>query len=215
MRGRGSRRGAGREARRGVAQAPADHRIDLYQTHKDDPATPSRKPRGPRKAGEGRQGARHRAPVHDSAPARSRSPRASAWACPLRDAQPSQPVRPRDSSATTSPSPSRWHRRDSLLRPRARLPLRQVPQAGGHRGRRAGRAQEYFEGDRGMRILAALDAGRSAWDPPRPVSLAWIMAQPRSRRRSWRTSVAQLDEIAGARASHSMPRRGELDRASR
>lgn len=65
---------------------------------------------------------------------------------------------------------------------------------------RAAGLKKYFEGDRGMKILAALDAvGRRVDATPAQVSLAWIMAQPSiAAPIASATSVAQLDEIAGA-----------------
>ena len=67
------------------------------------------------------------------------------------------------------------------------------------RPRAAGR-QKYFEGDRGMKILAALDAvAKRVNATPAQVSLAWIMAQPSiAAPIASVTSVAQLDEIMGA-----------------
>lgn len=69
----------------------------------------------------------------------------------------------------------------------------------------AGRAREsglkgYFEGDRGLRILGALDAvGERLGATPAQVSLAWIMAQPSIVAPiASATSVAQLDELMGA-----------------
>ena len=65
---------------------------------------------------------------------------------------------------------------------------------------RAAGLKKYFEGDRGMRILAALDAvAQDFCATPAQVSLAWIMAQPSiAAPIASVTSVAQLDEIAGA-----------------
>jgi aryl-alcohol dehydrogenase-like predicted oxidoreductase len=65
---------------------------------------------------------------------------------------------------------------------------------------RAAGLKKYFEGDRGMRILAALDAvAQDFGATPAQVSLAWIMAQPSiAAPIASVTSVAQLDEIAGA-----------------
>ncbi len=65
---------------------------------------------------------------------------------------------------------------------------------------RAAGLKRYFEGDRGMRILAALDevAARTGSSPAQ-VSLAWILAQPAIAAPIVSvTSIAQLDEIAGA-----------------
>jgi aryl-alcohol dehydrogenase-like predicted oxidoreductase len=85
------------------------------------------------------------------------------------------------------------------------------------RPREAG-LKRYFEGDRGMRILQALDAvGARTGATPAQVSLAWIMAQPSIAAPIVSvTSVAQLDEIAGAaRLTLDGEALAELDRASR
>jgi aryl-alcohol dehydrogenase-like predicted oxidoreductase len=83
---------------------------------------------------------------------------------------------------------------------------------------RAAGLKKYFEGDRGMRILAALDsvAARAAATPAQ-VSLAWMMAQPSIAAPIVSvTSVAQWDEIAGAaRLRLDKEALAELDRASR
>ena len=65
---------------------------------------------------------------------------------------------------------------------------------------RADGLKRYFEGDRGLRILAALDAvGARLGATPAQVSIAWIMAQPTIAGPIVSvTSVAQLDEIAKA-----------------
>ena len=65
---------------------------------------------------------------------------------------------------------------------------------------RAAGLKKYFEGDRGLRILAALDAvGARLGATPAQVSIAWIMAQPTVAAPIVSvTSVAQLDEIAKA-----------------
>ncbi len=65
---------------------------------------------------------------------------------------------------------------------------------------RAAGLKKYFEGDRGMKILAALDAvAKRVNATPAQVSLAWIMAQPSiAAPIASVTSVAQLDEIMGA-----------------
>jgi aryl-alcohol dehydrogenase-like predicted oxidoreductase len=82
---------------------------------------------------------------------------------------------------------------------------------------RAAGLRKYFEGDRGVRILAALDAvGTRVGATPAQVTLAWIMAQPAiAAPIASVTSVAQLDEIAGA-ARVKLDRQAlqELDRAS-
>jgi aryl-alcohol dehydrogenase-like predicted oxidoreductase len=83
---------------------------------------------------------------------------------------------------------------------------------------RAAGLKKYFEGDRGMKILGALDAvsGRVGATPAQ-VSLAWIMAQPSiAAPIVSATSVAQLDEIARA-ATLVLDREAldTLDRASR
>ena len=65
---------------------------------------------------------------------------------------------------------------------------------------RAAGLKKYFEGDRGMRILSALDevaAGCGA--TVAQISLAWILAQPTIAAPIVSvTSVAQLDEVLGA-----------------
>ena len=65
---------------------------------------------------------------------------------------------------------------------------------------RADGLKKYFEGDRGMRVLAALDAvSRELQATPAQVALAWTMAQPTIAGPIVSvTSVAQLDEIAPA-----------------
>jgi aryl-alcohol dehydrogenase-like predicted oxidoreductase len=83
---------------------------------------------------------------------------------------------------------------------------------------RAAGLKKYFEGDRGMKILAALDAVAKRIDAtPAQVSLAWIMAQPSiAAPIASVTSVAQLDEIAGAaRLKLDAAALKELDEASR
>ena len=85
------------------------------------------------------------------------------------------------------------------------------------RPREAG-LQKYFEGDRGMKILGALDAvSKRAGATPAQVSIAWIMAQPTiAAPIVSATSVAQLDDIAGAARVKLDPEAlAELDRASR
>ena len=83
---------------------------------------------------------------------------------------------------------------------------------------RAAGLKKYFEGDRGMNILAALDAvGKRVGATPAQVSLAWIMAQPSiAAPIVSTTSVAQLEEIAKA-ATLKLGRDAldTLDRASR
>ncbi len=65
---------------------------------------------------------------------------------------------------------------------------------------RAAGLKKYFEGDRGTRILAALDSvGERLNATPAQVSLAWMMAQRTIAAPIVSvTSVAQLDEIAAA-----------------
>jgi aryl-alcohol dehydrogenase-like predicted oxidoreductase len=83
---------------------------------------------------------------------------------------------------------------------------------------RAAGLKRYFEGARGMKILAALDSVSARLGAtPAQVSLAWSMAQ-----RSIAapivsvTSVAQLEEVMGAaRLALDGAALGELDRASR
>jgi aryl-alcohol dehydrogenase-like predicted oxidoreductase len=82
---------------------------------------------------------------------------------------------------------------------------------------RAGGLKRYFEGERGMRILAALDkAGTRVGATPAQVSLAWSMAQPSiAAPIVSATSVAQLDEVMGAaRLKLDREALAELDRAS-
>jgi aryl-alcohol dehydrogenase-like predicted oxidoreductase len=83
---------------------------------------------------------------------------------------------------------------------------------------RADGLRKYFEGDRGMKILAALDAvsGRVNATPAQ-VSIAWIMAQPTiAAPIVSTTSVTQLDEIAGAaRLQLDRDALAELEQASR
>jgi aryl-alcohol dehydrogenase-like predicted oxidoreductase len=87
------------------------------------------------------------------------------------------------------------------------------------RGRpREGGLKRYFEGDRGMRILAALDAvGARVGATPAQVSLAWSMAQPTVVAPIVSaTSVAQLEELIGAaRVRLDGESLAELDAASR
>ncbi|MGZ5062638.1 MAG: aldo/keto reductase [Usitatibacter sp.] len=82
---------------------------------------------------------------------------------------------------------------------------------------RAAGLKKYFEGDRGMKILAALDSvSKRMGSTPAQVSLAWIMAQPSiAAPIVSATSVAQLDEIAGAaKLKLDKEALAELDRAS-
>ena len=82
---------------------------------------------------------------------------------------------------------------------------------------RAAGLRKYFEGDRGVRILAALDAvARRLGATPAQASLAWIMAQPTIAAPIVSvTSVQQLDEITGAARLTLDPQAlAELDRAS-
>ena len=83
---------------------------------------------------------------------------------------------------------------------------------------RAGGLKRYFEGDRGMRILAALDAvSARTGTTPAQVSLAWSMAQPTIVAPIVSaTSVAQLDDVmAAARLKLDAAALAELDAASR
>lgn len=65
---------------------------------------------------------------------------------------------------------------------------------------RAAGLKKYFEGDRGTKVLDALDAVAKRVDAtPAQVSLAWMLAQPSIAAPIVSvTSIAQLDEIAGA-----------------
>jgi aryl-alcohol dehydrogenase-like predicted oxidoreductase len=83
---------------------------------------------------------------------------------------------------------------------------------------RAAGLKKYFEGDRGLRILAALDVvAKRLSASPAQVSLAWIMAQPAIAAPIVSvTSVRQLDEIVGAaRLKLDTETLAELDAASR
>jgi aryl-alcohol dehydrogenase-like predicted oxidoreductase len=85
------------------------------------------------------------------------------------------------------------------------------------RPREAG-LKKYFEGDRGTKILAALDSvSKRAGATPAQVSIAWIMAQPTiAAPIVSATSVEQLEDIAGAaRVKLDAEALAELDRASR
>ena len=82
---------------------------------------------------------------------------------------------------------------------------------------REGGLKRYFEGDRGLRILAALDSvGARVGATPAQVSLAWSMAQASiAAPIVSATSVAQLDELMGAaRLKLDTAALAELDRAS-
>ena len=65
---------------------------------------------------------------------------------------------------------------------------------------RAAGLKKYFEGDRGTKILAALDGvAKRLGATPAQVSIAWIMVQPSiAAPIVSATSVAQLEDIAGA-----------------
>ncbi len=83
---------------------------------------------------------------------------------------------------------------------------------------RAEGLRKYFEGDRGPRILAALDGvAQRVNATPAQVSLAWLMAQPSiAAPIVSATSVAQWDEIAAAaRLRLDAAALAELDQASR
>lgn len=83
---------------------------------------------------------------------------------------------------------------------------------------RAAGLKRYFEGDRGMRILGALDnVAQRTGATCAQVSLAWIMAQPSiAAPIASVTSVAQLDEIMGAaRLKLDREALAQLDGASR
>jgi aryl-alcohol dehydrogenase-like predicted oxidoreductase len=82
---------------------------------------------------------------------------------------------------------------------------------------RAAGLKKYFEGDRGMKILAALDAvGKRVNATPAQVALAWSMAQPSiAAPIVSATSIGQLDELMGAaRLKLGKGEIEELDRAS-
>jgi aryl-alcohol dehydrogenase-like predicted oxidoreductase len=83
---------------------------------------------------------------------------------------------------------------------------------------RAAGLKKYFEGDRGMKILAALDAvAKRVGATPAQVSLAWMLAQPSIAAPIVSvTSVQQLDEILGVAQVRLDPQAlAELDGASR
>lgn len=83
---------------------------------------------------------------------------------------------------------------------------------------RAAGLRKYFEGDRGLRILDALDdVAQRVGATAAQVSLAWIMAQPAiAAPIASVTSVSQLDELAGAaRLALDRDALAQLDRASR
>lgn len=83
---------------------------------------------------------------------------------------------------------------------------------------RAAGLKKYFEGERGTKILAALDAvGKRVNATPAQVSLAWMLAQPSIAAPIVSvTSTAQLDEIAGvAKVRLSKEDLAQLDAASR
>ena len=83
---------------------------------------------------------------------------------------------------------------------------------------RAAGLKKYFEGDRGMRILAALDeVSARIGATPAQVSLAWSLAQPTIAAPIVSvTSTAQLDELMGAaRVNLDAQALDELDAASR
>jgi aryl-alcohol dehydrogenase-like predicted oxidoreductase len=85
------------------------------------------------------------------------------------------------------------------------------------RPREAG-LKKYFEGDRGMKILAVLDTvAQEVKATPAQVSLAWMMAQPSIAAPIVSvTSVKQLDEImAAARVKLDAKALAALDQASR
>jgi aryl-alcohol dehydrogenase-like predicted oxidoreductase len=65
---------------------------------------------------------------------------------------------------------------------------------------RAAGLKRYFEGDRGTKILAALDeVSKATGATPAQVSIAWILAQPAIAAPIVSvTSIAQLEDIAGA-----------------
>lgn len=180
-------------------------RIDLYQTHKDDPGTPVEETLEALarlvKAGKVRAiGASQYAParLRESLQASERLglPRYESW-------QPEYNLFDR-------------HAFERDLQPVAKeYGLGVIPFFGLAKGflsgkyrkpadidgrPRAAGLRKYFDGDRGPRILAALDTvARGAGATPAQVSLAWLMAQPTITAPIVSvTSVAQLDEIAGA-----------------
>ena len=197
--------------------------IDLYQTHKDDPATPVEETLEALgrlvKAGKVRAiGASQFEPARlresMEASARLGLPRYDTW-------QPEYNLYDRQGF-------------ESKLQPVAKeYGLAVIPFFGLAKGflsgkyrkpadidgrPRAAGLKKYFDGDRGMRILAALDevAGRVRATPAQ-VAIAWLMAQPTiAAPIVSATSVKQLEEIAGAAALRlDRDALATLDRASR
>src|SRR3954470_2328346 len=197
-------------------------RIDLYQTHKDDPKTP----------------------VEETLEALARLVKAGKVRAI--GASQYQPARLRESIAASErlglPRYDTWQPEYNLydrqaferdLQPVAKeFGLAVIPFFGLAKGflsgkyrkpadiegrPRAAGLKKYFDGDRGPRILSALDAvaGRVGATPAQ-VSLAWLMAQPTIAAPIVSvTSVAQLDEIAGAaKVRLDADALAELDRAS-
>ena len=189
-------------------------RIDLYQTHIDDPLTPVEETLGAL-AELVRAGKVRAIGASQYGPERLAASLAASRALDL------------PSYATLQPEYNLYDRAgfESELQPIARehnlavLPFFGLARgflSGKYRkladieGRpRASGLKRYFESDRGARILGALDevAAAKASTPAR-VSLAWIMAQPTiAAPIASATSVEQLDELLGAASL-------ELDAAS-
>ena len=189
-------------------------RIDLYQAHYDDPATPLEDVLGTfgELIAEGKVlaiGASNHTPARLRAALASECyARPAALREPAAALQPLRPggVRERTRAALRRARPGR----DQLLRARQGLPHRQVPLEPAHLGQsqRGGGVAGYLN-ERGMRILAALDevaAERGA--SPAQVALAWLMARPSiTAPIASATSLAQLEDLIAAAEL-------DLDRAS-
>jgi aryl-alcohol dehydrogenase-like predicted oxidoreductase len=197
-------------------------RIDLYQTHKDDPATPVEETLEALdrlvKAGKVRAiGASQYAPARLRESLEASKRQGIARYCTL---QPELNLHDR-------------HAFERDYRPLAlEYGLAVIPFFGLAKGFLSGKyrsladikgrpresgLRKYFEGGRGMRILAALDAvGARLGATPAQVSLAWAMAQPTiAAPIVSATSVAQLDELTGAAGVKlDAGALAELDRAS-
>jgi len=197
-------------------------RIDLYQTHKDDPATPVEETLEALarlvKAGKVRA-----IGASQYAPARLRESMAASERLGLPRYETLQP----EYNLYDRAGFERDYQPLALEYGLAVIPFfglakgflsGKYRQAGDIEGRpRAAGLKKYFEGERGPRILAALDAvSKRLGASPAQVSLAWIMAQPSiAAPIASVTSVAQLDEIAGAaRLGLDAGALAELDRAS-
>jgi aryl-alcohol dehydrogenase-like predicted oxidoreductase len=165
-------------------------RIDLYQTHQDDPATPVEETLEALgrlvKAGKVRAiGASQYAParLRESLTASERLGVAS-----YQTLQPEFNLYDR-AKFETDYQPIALELGLAVipvLRARQGIPVGKYRKPADIEGRpRAGGLKKYFEGDRGLAILGALDrVGARVGATPAQVSLAWSMAHPRSPRRS-------------------------------